>query len=462
MISFRNNFTDFDFLPDIAQSAFVKSAQDCPGLTTSDSKPALEPENHVPMGKVYPNLPVEPISGQLEQLPETALQPLYQLRPGVNRLDGFHVNIESAGWVRLPIGQLVIIPPAQPGGEGHFEYNPSHGGISPRRNERSEGRHWQTLVEATCFGQVNAYYHANQLAMYSNLLLAELGVKPLPKVRVLVGAHSGYDPITTAFEQNRILAGGHYRVRAQNYAPAENLEVSESGEIHLGPGRYYLKWGQLSSKQVGFVSHRHREAGRTRHIGGQPYLHQPSHNPAIIYHEYAHHLVRHTADFRCNAQRIPYQQSNVKSWLDEGTCDYFTAVMLGHSQIYRWHRPGLPSIHYHYRNLEPVRPLSCLDNSPRADPHYNGTIWASLLWHLRQRLINEESLTGKEVDKIVIQTLISIGQSGLPNASMCPVIRRENIRLRNSFSTVSYFLKEALAEHGLEKIWSVLPSALIL
>ncbi|MDQ3753168.1 MAG: hypothetical protein M3371_00375, partial [Acidobacteriota bacterium] len=225
---------------------------------------------------------------------------------------------------------------------------------------------------------------------------------------------------------------------ARRYAPAEDRAIDASGEIHLGPGRYFLKRGEPLAAGV----------SRTRRFGGQRYLHQASHNPSIIYHEYAHHVVRHTADFRCNEQRRLMKQSNAKCWLDEGTCDYLTAVMLSRPDIFEWHRAGLPPQHPRYRNLDPGRSLADFDSAPTADPHYNGTIWATLLWQLRCHLKREERVTEREFDRIVLRTLLLIGETGQPNPAGCRMIRRANLCERASLTTAARCLRQALQIHG--------------
>lgn len=388
--------------------------------------------DHAPLGLVYLDQPGG-VDGTDDTLPTPAFAPLLDLAAPGAELDGRYVQVLSAGWARHPSGALLPIPAAQPDADGNFVYTPLRGGVSPARNERKAGYYYEQVVEAAQFGQVNAYYHVNRLARYIHSLLAELGAPPLPKVRVLTYTHSGYDPSSGAFHPEQVLAGGHYRMQnGRRYDPPEEQLVATTGEIHLGPGRYYLKWGYPPPGA----------ASRTRRLAGKPYLHQPSHNPAILYHEYGHHVVRHTADFRCNAQRRPDRQSNAKSWLDEGTCDYFTAVMVGHSGFFAWQRAGLPAAHPRCRNLEPGRVLAEFDDTPQADPHYNGTIWATLLWRVRRTLIEERGWSGRAVDKAVLQTLLALGQTGTPNPPGNRAIRRVNMQQRNSLTVALDYLQE--------------------
>src|SRR5262249_20683104 len=88
----------------------------------------------------------------------------------------------------------------------------------------------------------------------------------------------------------------------------ERAPVGPEGEIHLGPGWKLAPYGALAE------------------CAGGPYRTNASHNAGILYHEYGHHLTRHTADFCGNALRPRDRQSNLKSALDEGTSDYLAAT----------------------------------------------------------------------------------------------------------------------------------------
>lgn len=391
-------------------------------------------EHKIPYGLVYVEQPGGE-DGMDSALPKPSLAALPGLPPLSKRLSGQHVEVVSAGWVRHPDGRLAPIPDAYPNAGLHYLYSPCRGGVSSARNERDRGHRFERIIDAARFGQVNAYYHAARMADYVHSLLAELGASPLPRVGILTSVHSGYDPATGAFHPESVLAGGHYRMRNDRYYdPPEDHTVATSGEIHLGPGRYFLKWG-ISPPD---------SQRRTRRLDGKPYLHQPSHNPAIICHEYAHHVVRHTADFRCNNQRRSDRQSNAKSWLDEGTSDYFTAVMVGRSAFFAWQRAGLPGTHPRCRSLEPGRTFDEFDPSPQADPHYNGTVWATFLWQLRRTLTEEFGWSDRSVDKMILEMLLRLGKTGHPNLHCCRHIRRFNMQLRNSPAVALSFLYDSI------------------
>lgn len=398
----------------------------------------LTTKNAASVGAVYAVLPGGN-DGTEDVLPMPVRKTLPDLPPPAKKLHGRRVKIESAGFVRLPDGKIAPIPDAAADADGNFIFRPEYGGISAWRNEQHHGIYWQQLIEAAQFGQVNAYFHAARLAAYIGELLDEIGAAQLPPMRILTNAHSGYDLADGTFDQRKILDGGHYRMTARRYEPLENTEIDLHGEVHLGGGRFFLKWGLPPAPG----------ASRTRRLSGQNYLHQTSHNPAIVYHEYAHHIVRHTADFRCNKERLPHKQSNAKCWLDEGSCDYFTAAMLGHGGIYRWHRAGLPPSHPLFRNLEPGRTMAEFDFSPHPDPHFNGTIWATFLWRIRAKLIERENISERDFDRIVLETLRLIGATGKPNEAGDRDIRRENMQVRASFENALRCLYEAARNYGI-------------
>jgi hypothetical protein len=185
--------------------------------------------------------------------------------------------------------------------------------------------------------------------------------------------------------------GGHYRLPAPHYDLQEHDPISPDGEIHLGPGRNLLQYGALVE------------------AAGGPYRANASHNAGIIYHEYGHHLTRHTADFRANALRPPTRQNNRKVAIDEGTCDYFAATMLDTPHIWAWHLRHDDEV-IHPRSLSSSKTMADYDMSPAADAHANGTIWAAALWDLRTELSRTEADGVQRTDLMVVQALLLVGQ----------------------------------------------------
>jgi hypothetical protein len=116
------------------------------------------------------------------------------------------------------------------------------------------------------------------------------------------------------------------------------------------------------------------EFGALAQAAGGAYRHNASHNAGTLYHEYGHHIHRHTADFRANAWRAPECQSNRKIATDEGTCDYWAATMLETPHIWAWHHRH-DGVVTHRRRLVARKTMADYDPSPEADPHINGTIW---------------------------------------------------------------------------------------
>jgi hypothetical protein len=158
--------------------------------------------------------------------------------------------------------------------------------------------------------------------------------------------------------------------------------VAPTGEVHLGPG-----WSRRP-----FADH-------------QDYLRSASHNPATIFHEYGHHVCRHTADFRLNGERRPEKQRNGKIGIEEGVCDYLAASLLGTGRPYGWYRPARGS------RRDPAAWTAQVDPTP-GDAHQEGTPWAAVWWRCRQRLLREELIgSGVDHDRILVATLLVLGQT---------------------------------------------------
>lgn len=203
--------------------------------------------------------------------------------------------------------------------------------------------------QAHAFGVTNVAFHVQRALRLAVQLLGH----SLPRLLVRVGMHGS----------PRRWGGGHYRLPAPSYA--EHLETGPlraEGEVHLGSGRRYLS------------SHEGR------------YFHAPAHNAAIVYHEVGHHVCRHTADFRLNRLRPPERQSNRRTALEEGTADFFAAVLLGTPDIYGWHRQHVPVGQLERRQLGPEWTMAHFRGGPGQDPHADGTVWASALWSARNRM----------------------------------------------------------------------------
>jgi len=170
----------------------------------------------------------------------------------------------------------------------NFLFEPSRGGGRMDKVGLAEPDFRWRYIQASRFGEVNTYFHLDRIATYIHELLGELGCAPLPRVTAVVTAHSA------ATEQDGIrdgvrgrehwlpFQGGHYRLPSRRYDLPEGNPIASAGEIHIGPGWQSLKHGALVE------------------AAGGRYRHNASHNAGIIYHEYGHHIVRHTADFRAN------------------------------------------------------------------------------------------------------------------------------------------------------------------
>lgn len=343
------------------------------------------------------------ISVNIESLPRLDLE-----GEGKGRLWGRHVRVRNNGEVNEPdpvAGGIRVLPigDAQANADGDFLFDPSGGGGRLDKVVLAAPEDRQRYIEASHFGEVNAYFHLDRVAAYVDVLLGQLGHSSLPRVTAIVNAHhaaterDGWRDGVFGTRSGRMIPmqGGHYRLPSWCYDPREFQPLSPTGEIHLGPG-YQL----------------HRDGAIARAMGG-PYWGHAAHNGAILYHEYGHHLMRHTADVRANAFRPPDKQSNRKAAIDEGTCDYWAAVMLGTPHIWAWHRRH-DEREIHPRSLASAKTMADYDSSPKADPHLNGTIWAAALWDLRTRLEATEPAGGRRTDLLVLKALLELGNITSP------------------------------------------------
>ena len=343
------------------------------------------------------------------------------------RLKGRYVEVRNGGL--LPAGGGAPgcrrISSAEPDGNGDYLFEPECGGPRMDRPDIPEER-VRAYVQAAHFAEVNTYYHVDRIGQYIQGLLDELGAGSLPPVVAVVSAHNGCVNAGGVVDGVlrpggwRPMQGGHYRLPGAAHDVAEREPVAATGEIHLGSGQRLLHAGALA-----------RRAGR-------PYRQNAGHNAGIIYHEYGHHVHRHTADFRANNLRPSAEQSNRKVSIDEGLCDYWAAVMLDTPHIWAWHRGHDAGVHR--RNLTSGKTMADYDDSDDADPHGNGTIWAACLWDFRTRLAGAEAggaLDGARLaDKIVLQALLLIGAIGRAD-------RPATCRERSSFRTLPLKLLEA-------------------
>ncbi len=380
-------------------------------------------------GRVYlwtPD-PSHPLGGRVGR----AIVELPRLDPsstGSTGLRGRYVRVRNAGEVNFPddVGgsRAVRIGNVCANDDSDYLYEPGHGGGRLDKVVLPDPDVRERYVQAAHFGEVNTYYHLDLIADYVDGLMRELGTPPLPTVIAVVNAHHAATQTNGLRRGTRWqpFQGGHYRLPSRRYDVCENEPIEPDGEIHLGPGRRLTEFGALVE------------------AAGGRYRANASHNAGILYHEYGHHVTRHTADYRGNTLRRPDRQNNVKTAMDEGTCDYLTAAILGTPHIWAWHRRH-DEIETHPRSLVSRRTMNDFDSGPKADPHVNGTIWASALWDLRSRLIEIEGESGgRQADLLVMQALILIGGRGAegPNADV-----RSLRAARESFATGLTVLLEA-------------------
>lgn len=355
-------------------------------------------------GRVYVWMP-EPdraLGGSVLQ----AVVPLLRLDDdpaGSTRLHGRHVRVRNGGAVNVPdpvtgAARAMPIGDAEPDAEGDFLFEPGRGGGRMDKVLLGDPDFRWRYIQASRFGEVNSYFHLDRIAAYVDELLRELGAPSLPPVTAVVNAHHAatqQDGACDGVRRSKGLLpfqGGHYRLPSKRYDIREPEPLSLDGEIHLGPGWRLLEDGALVA------------------AAGGRYRANASHNAGILYHEYGHHITRHTADFEANGLRPPDRQKNRKAAIDEGTCDYFCAAMLGTPHIWAWHRRH-DEVEVHPRSLSSKKTMADRDLGDGADEHANGTIWAAALWDLRTRLSVSGSNGGRRADLLVLKALLLLGKA---------------------------------------------------
>jgi hypothetical protein len=157
-----------------------------------------------------------------------------------------------------------------------------------------------------------------------------------------------------------------------------------------------------------------------------------------VFHEVGHHLCRHTADFRCNAERPPALQRNGKPGIEEGISDYFAAVLLGSGRPYGWYRADRGR----RRDMETTR----LATLAVDDAHSTGAVWAAAFWRCRALLIQASAIpSARAHDRALVAALLHIGRIGNGEARKRRK-RREARRCDPSTMLTSYL--NALSEAG--------------
>lgn len=309
---------------------------------------------------------------------------LYQQSPPAAHLSGRYVHVKNAGAIREPICgdgriRIVRLGDALPNDNGAFIFDPARGGARVEREVLPDRSATERYIQASRFGEVNTYYHLDRIATYVDRLLQQLAAPRLPRVVAVVNAHGAVaekDGIPDGVRRGgrwKPFQGAHYRLPGLRSKVCEMDPVSADGEIHLGPGWQLLECGALAE------------------AAGARYRHNASHNAGILYHEYGHHITRHTADFQGNALRPWNMQDNRKTSLDEGICDYWAATLLDSPHIWAWHRRH-DAENVHRRSLTSRKTIADFDSSPNADPHANGTTWAAALWDVRAAIGDPQAM----------------------------------------------------------------------
>ena len=363
-----------------------------------------------------------------------SIVPLPNLQPssgeGAQRLRGRYVRVRNGGAVNEPDAsggvRAVPIGDAQPDAEGNFIFEHFRGGGRMDLAVLAAPEVRSRYIQASHFGEVNTYFHLDRIAAYVDGLLSELGAPSLPRVTAVVNAHHAAtekDGLRDGRKKRYWLPfqGGHYRLPGKSQGIQEHDPISTSGEIHLGPGWKLLHHGALVD------------------VVGDRYRSNASHNAGILYHEYGHHIVRHTADLKVNALRPCQRQINRKTALDEGFSDYWAATMLGVPHIWAWHRQH-DGQEIHFRSLASSKTMTDYDVGKGADEHRNGTIWAAALWDLRESLREATADGVRRSDLLVLKALLLLGKLSVDDGKKA----RKSIRLaRNDFASALSLLLRA-------------------
>jgi hypothetical protein len=355
---------------------------------------------------------------------------------GARGLHGRFVVVHNAAVVPRPGPkgpQRTPLGDAEPDDFGHFLYDPGRGGGRVDKALEPDPAFLERYVQAARFGEVNTYHHLDRAGAYVDELLDEIGAASLPRVTAVVNAHAAAMDEQGGRDGRRCpdgrwvpFQGGHYRLPGPAAHIGERAPLSPDGEIHLGPGQKLAPHGALA-----------------RLVGG-PYRANASHNPGIIFHEYGHHICRHTADFSANRLRPRDRQRNRKTALDEGTADYWAASLLGTPHIWFFHHRHDRDV-VHRRSLLSPRTMDSYVRGRAGDAHANGTIWAAALWDVRTAVARRASRpdTHRAADRLVLQALLLIGSRaeaapGEPTGDARQVARR-----RRSFRRAAGALLEA-------------------
>jgi hypothetical protein len=332
-------------------------------------------------------------------------------RPGPGRLMDVDLDVLGLGSAELALADVTV---RDENGDhllsrGDLRFDPSAGG-GPLAEPGAQR-------QARAFALVNTAYHVQRTMRYAALLLE----RSLPPLLVRIGMHLEEGP----------WGGGHYRLPARFYSELPETDaIQPTGEVHLGYGRRMLPTPAPGS------------------------FNAPGHNNAIIVHEVGHHLCRHTVDFRLNRLRAADAQVNRKIPLDEGTCDYLTAVMTGTPDIFGWHRSHIPVWQQRRRKLDARWTMAHFDGGLERDPHTDGTVWASALWSARAA-VAAAGHPAVRFDAMVLRGLDEHGRRSPDVRSDETLLRRRSVAyLLESMLEADPVLAEpvlaAMAGHGIE------------
>jgi hypothetical protein len=134
--------------------------------------------------------------------------------------------------------------------------------------------------------------------------------------------------------------------------------------------------------------------------------------------------------------------------------------MIGHPDIYGWHRGHLPFTDPRRRCLTGPWTMAHFRGGHDADPHTDGTIWAAALWDARARA-EPAGHPPEHVDDALLRGLARLGRAPVTDRD------QETLRSRQDFGTalaavldstadaaLADHLERVMAAHGIRPGWT--------
>ena len=352
-------------------------------------------------GRVYVWEPCEDeFAGGRLRLDTVPLTHLNAAPAGQTRLAGRFVDVVNGARIVEPGGSetspaCTAIGNARPDDQGNFFWDPAAGGGRRAKTGARLSLDPAACVQASHFGEVNAYHHITRMAQRIDALLSRLGEKPLPRVRVVVNAHRVPDGPADARDVARDADGTPWEpLRTSRYLchaatdqrHGKGPAVRCSGEIQLAPGTRMTKEGWLPR------------------LAGTRYRTTAAHIAGHLYRQYGFHVSRHTADFVANSLQRPSRQNNAKTATASAISDYWAASMLATPHVWCWHHRHDGHV-IHPRSLASATTMADLAAMKNPSARDSATVLAAALWDLKGLLDRDGDADG---DLLVLAALLTV------------------------------------------------------